>query len=194
MSRTGASGCSTSRTSCRSSPRGLSADPPRRDPRRSRARPPSPVTQASGRLCSTSTRDGSRCSTGCFSTWRRGSLRGDCLTVYCKNEFVRDSLNHNTVLAVLREVTSAAQGRRSAWSWLSATWRRSPPRVRAVRPRRERLHPLRRQNRPPRYRNKRPRHSRLRLNRRRGRSPRRRQQTWFPSLRSGAQLDNFKIK
>ncbi len=72
MSRTGASGCSTSRTSCRSSPRGLSADPPRRDPRRSRARPPSPVTQASGRLCSTSTRDGSRCSTGCFSTWRRG--------------------------------------------------------------------------------------------------------------------------
>ena len=45
-----------------------------------------------------------------FLNMAQGSLRGDCLTVYCKNEFVRDSLNHNTVLAVLREVTSAAQG------------------------------------------------------------------------------------
>ncbi len=45
-----------------------------------------------------------------FLNMAQGSLEGDCLTVYCKNEFVRDSLNHNTVLAVLREVTSAAQG------------------------------------------------------------------------------------
>ena len=45
-----------------------------------------------------------------FLNMAQGSLRGDCLTVYCKNEFVRDSLNHNTVLAVLCEVTSAAQG------------------------------------------------------------------------------------
>ena len=45
-----------------------------------------------------------------FLNMAQGSLKGDCLTVYCKNEFVRDSLNHNTVLAVLREVTSAAQG------------------------------------------------------------------------------------
>ena len=45
-----------------------------------------------------------------FLNMAQGALAGDCLTVYCKNEFVRDSLNNNTVLSVLREVTSAAVG------------------------------------------------------------------------------------
>ena len=117
-----------------------------------------------------------------FLNMAQGSLRGDCLTVYCKNEFVRDSLNHNTVLAVLREVTSAAQGTPIRVELAVGDVAAKP----AARPRREKLHPLRRQNRPPRCRNKRPRHSRLRLNRRRGRNPRRRQRTGSPSLRAAA--------
>lgn len=84
-----------------------------------------------------------------FLNMAQGSLRGDCLTVYCKNEFVRDSLNHNTVLAVLREVTSAAQGTPIRVELAVGDVAAKPPRVRAVRPRRERLHPLRRQNRRP---------------------------------------------
>ena len=39
-----------------------------------------------------------------------GTVEGDCLTVHCRNDFVRDSLNNRTVLAVLEEVTSAAVG------------------------------------------------------------------------------------
>ena len=37
-------------------------------------------------------------------------MDGDCLTLYCQNEFVRDSLNNNSVLHVLQEVASAAEG------------------------------------------------------------------------------------
>ena len=40
----------------------------------------------------------------------QGAVDGDCLTLYCQNEFVRDSLNNNTVLHVLQEVASAAEG------------------------------------------------------------------------------------
>ena len=45
-----------------------------------------------------------------FLNMATGVLDGDCLTVYCSNDFVRDSLNNTTVLTVLREVTSAAAG------------------------------------------------------------------------------------
>ena len=45
-----------------------------------------------------------------FLNMATGVLSGDCLTVYCNNDFVRDSLNNTTVLTVLREVTSAAAG------------------------------------------------------------------------------------
>ena len=45
-----------------------------------------------------------------FLNMATGVLDGDCLTVYCNNDFVRDSLNNTTVLTVLREVTSAAAG------------------------------------------------------------------------------------
>jgi len=39
-----------------------------------------------------------------------GVLDGDCLTVYCNNDFGRTSLDNTSVLAVLREVTSSAVG------------------------------------------------------------------------------------
>ena len=37
-------------------------------------------------------------------------LEGDCLSVYCNNDFAKSSLDNTTVLTVLREVTSAAVG------------------------------------------------------------------------------------
>ena len=46
-----------------------------------------------------------------FLNMVQGAVDGDCLTLYCQNEFVRDSLNNNTVLHVLQEVASAAEGR-----------------------------------------------------------------------------------
>jgi hypothetical protein len=45
-----------------------------------------------------------------FLNMASGVLEGDCLSVYCNNDFVKDSLNNTTVLTVLREVTSAATG------------------------------------------------------------------------------------
>ena len=45
-----------------------------------------------------------------FLNMAGGTLSGDCLTVWCRDDFVRDSLNNNTVLDVLREVTSSAAG------------------------------------------------------------------------------------
>ena len=39
-----------------------------------------------------------------------GVLEGDCLAVYCSNDFAKTSLDNTTVLTVLREVTSAAVG------------------------------------------------------------------------------------
>ena len=45
-----------------------------------------------------------------FLNMASGTVEGDCLTVHCRNDFVRDSLNNRTVLAVLEEVTSAAVG------------------------------------------------------------------------------------
>lgn len=45
-----------------------------------------------------------------FLNMVQGAMDGDCLTLYCQNEFVRDSLNNNTVLHVLQEVASAAEG------------------------------------------------------------------------------------
>ena len=45
-----------------------------------------------------------------FLNMVQGAVDGDCLTLYCQNEFVRDSLNNNSVLHVLQEVTSAAEG------------------------------------------------------------------------------------
>ena len=45
-----------------------------------------------------------------FLNMAAGTVEGDCLTVHCRNDFVRDSLNNRTVLAVLEEVTSAAVG------------------------------------------------------------------------------------
>lgn len=44
-----------------------------------------------------------------FLNMVQGAVDGDCLTLYCQNEFVRDSLNNNTVLHVLQEVASAAE-------------------------------------------------------------------------------------
>jgi hypothetical protein len=46
-----------------------------------------------------------------FLNMAAGVLTDDRLTVYCNNDFVKDSLNNNTVLTVLREVTSDAVGR-----------------------------------------------------------------------------------
>ena len=46
-----------------------------------------------------------------FLNMARGVLKADTLSVYCNNDFVRDSLDNNGVLSVLREVTSAAAGR-----------------------------------------------------------------------------------
>ena len=45
-----------------------------------------------------------------FLNMASGTVEGDCLTVHCRNDFVRDSLNNRTVLEVLEEVTSAAVG------------------------------------------------------------------------------------
>ena len=45
-----------------------------------------------------------------FLNMARGTLRGDVLTVYCSNDFVRSSLDNPTVLGVLQEVTSAETG------------------------------------------------------------------------------------
>ena len=45
-----------------------------------------------------------------FLNMVQGAVDGDCLTLYCQNEFVRGSLNNNTVLHVLQEVASAAEG------------------------------------------------------------------------------------
>ncbi len=46
-----------------------------------------------------------------FLNMARGVLGEDVLTVFCNNDFVRDSLNNNDVLTVLREVTSSETGR-----------------------------------------------------------------------------------
>ena len=45
-----------------------------------------------------------------FLNMAGGVLDNGCLTVYCNNDFVTDSLNNTTVLSVLQEVTSAAAG------------------------------------------------------------------------------------
>lgn len=45
-----------------------------------------------------------------FLNMASGVFSGDTLTVYCQSAFVRDALNDNGVLAVLREVTAAAEG------------------------------------------------------------------------------------
>lgn len=45
-----------------------------------------------------------------FLNMAKGVLDGDVLTVHCNNDFVKDSLNNETVLNVLREVTSKAVG------------------------------------------------------------------------------------
>ena len=45
-----------------------------------------------------------------FLNMASGVLEGDCLAVYCSNDFAKTSLDNNTVLTVLREVTSAAVG------------------------------------------------------------------------------------
>lgn len=46
-----------------------------------------------------------------FLNMAKGVLDGDVLTVYCNNDFVKDSLNNESVLSVLREVTGQAAGR-----------------------------------------------------------------------------------
>ena len=46
-----------------------------------------------------------------FLNMAKGVLSGDVLTVQCSNDFVRDSLNNESVLRVLREVTSTAAGK-----------------------------------------------------------------------------------
>jgi DNA polymerase-3 subunit gamma/tau len=46
-----------------------------------------------------------------FLNMASGVLEGDCLAVYCKDDFVKTSLNNATVLAVLQEVTASAVGR-----------------------------------------------------------------------------------
>ena len=43
-----------------------------------------------------------------FLNMATGVLDGECLTVYCNNDFVKDSLNNTDVLSVLQEVTSHA--------------------------------------------------------------------------------------
>ena len=45
-----------------------------------------------------------------FLNMASGVLEGDCLAVYCKDDFVKTSLNNSTVLAVLQEVTASAVG------------------------------------------------------------------------------------
>ena len=46
-----------------------------------------------------------------FLNMASGVLEGDCLAVYCKDDFVKTSLNNSAVLAVLQEVTASAAGR-----------------------------------------------------------------------------------
>ena len=46
-----------------------------------------------------------------FLNMATGVFRDDKLTVMCQNDFVRDSLDNQTVLSVLREVTTAELGR-----------------------------------------------------------------------------------
>ena len=46
-----------------------------------------------------------------FLNMAKGVVGDGVLTVYCNNDFVRDSLNNDAVLTVLREVTSSAAGR-----------------------------------------------------------------------------------
>ena len=67
-----------------------------------------------------------------FLNMVQGAVDGDCLTLYCQNEFVRDSLNNNTVLHVLQEVASAAEGRtiRVALTVGGATAGKKPPKPR----------------------------------------------------------------
>lgn len=45
-----------------------------------------------------------------FLNMAKGVLDDDVLTVYCNNDFVKDSLNNESVLSVLREVTGKATG------------------------------------------------------------------------------------
>ena len=45
-----------------------------------------------------------------FLNMATGVVSGDVLTVHCNNDFVKDSLNNESVLSVLREVTSKAAG------------------------------------------------------------------------------------
>lgn len=46
-----------------------------------------------------------------FLNMAKGVLDGDVLTVHCNNDFVKDSLNNESVLNVLREVTGKAAGK-----------------------------------------------------------------------------------
>ena len=45
-----------------------------------------------------------------FLNMATGILDGDCLTVWCRDDFAKTSLDNTTILTVLREVTSAAVG------------------------------------------------------------------------------------
>ena len=45
-----------------------------------------------------------------FLNMASGVVEGDCLTVLCQNDFVKDSLDHPAVLSVLREVTAGELG------------------------------------------------------------------------------------
>ena len=45
-----------------------------------------------------------------FLNMAAGVVEGDCLTVLCQNDFVKASLDHPTVLSVLREVTAGELG------------------------------------------------------------------------------------
>ena len=45
-----------------------------------------------------------------FLNMATGVLNGDCLTVWCRDDFAKTSLDNTSVLTVLREVTSAAVG------------------------------------------------------------------------------------
>ena len=45
-----------------------------------------------------------------FLNMATGILAGDCLTVWCRDDFAKTNLDNTTILTVLREVTSAAVG------------------------------------------------------------------------------------
>ena len=45
-----------------------------------------------------------------FLNMAAGVVEGDCLTVLCQNDFVKDSLDHPAVLSVLQEVTAGELG------------------------------------------------------------------------------------